>query len=312
MLGDRDYMRSDWSTEPYSPRWSEDSIVKKLIMITSAIFFIQYLTRNFSTQYTQRMLYDWGGLTSYLWLSVPTLPEFWRFGTYMFVHGSLMHILLNMWVLFVFGKPVEQQLGPRVFLKLYLLSGLVGALSWVVFNMSSKIPVIGASGAVFGVMGAAAILLPNRQILLLFPPVVMKVRTLVICLAIIDIVMLYNANTGIAHLAHIGGLLGGYIFTRSHVKRHQTDRMRGRSDTGRGMSGALRRVKTGFGKLVNVPHRHTPDLRFVGKRSVLDDETITSEIDPILDKIGKYGMTSLTTAEKAVLERARDNLKDRR
>jgi len=307
MLGDRDYMRNEWSNQHHVPRSRETSAVKILIIINTVIFVLQYMTSGIPTQYTQGMHYSQGGITSYLWLSVERLPEFWRFITYMFVHGGFMHIFFNMWALYLFGKPVEERIGSFVFMKLYFLSGIIGALSWLIFNLDSKSPVIGASSAVFGVMAAAALLLPDMKILLLFPPVVMKVKTLVICLSIIEIVMLNQLHSGIAHLAHLGGLLGGFIFikkylTRDYQSKHHVS----------GFNSFLRRLKQQSSNLFGGSTTHSPDLRFVRDEDddeLLNEDTINAKIDPILDKIGKSGMKSLTIKERRLLDKAREKLK---
>ena len=265
------------------------------------------MTNSIPTQYTQGMHSSWGGITSYLWLSVDRLPEFWRLITYMFVHGGFMHIFFNMWALYLFGKPVEERIGSFVFMKLYFLSGIIGALSWLFFNLESKSPVIGASGAVFGVMAAAALLLPDMKILLLFPPVVLKVKTLVICLAVIEIVMLNQLHSGIAHLAHLGGLLGGFIFIKKYLNRGGQ-----RSHRVSGLDAFLQRMKQQTSSLFGESTTHSPDLRFVRDEDddeLLDENTINAKIDPILDKIGKYGMKSLTTKERRLLDKAREKLK---
>jgi membrane associated rhomboid family serine protease len=291
MLGDRDYMRNEWSRQGGSYSHQRTSVVKKLIVINTLLFVLQWVTND--------------EITQSLWLSAPTLPEFWRLGTYMFVHGNLMHLLLNMWILYMFGKPVEEKLGSYAFLKLYILSGVIGALSWVMFNLKSTVPVIGASGAVFGVMGAA-LLFPNMQILLIFPPVIMKVKTLVICLAIVDFLMLYSPQTGIAHLAHLGGLLGGFLFTKRALLK-KTRMTPGRH----GLGSILHRMKSNLSGSSYDSRVGPTHLKFVDDDEDLDDEKlISTEIDPILDKIGNYGMRSLTPREKKILDRARERLKD--
>ena len=288
-------MRSGGAYETFKPNWHESSVVNKLIIFTSIIFVLDSLNR---------------GLTPLLWLSVPSAAEFWRFGTYMFVHGNFMHILFNMWSLYIFGKPVEQKLGSSAFLKLYLISGVIGGVSWVLFNLRSTIPLVGASGAIFGVMAAAAMLFPSMQIMLLLPPVTLKVKTLVICLAIVNILMLYKVNSNIAYLAHLGGLLGGFLFIKKYLSQNQR-RQSIFDNKGHGIGTLVQTMKSSFGKKVNTSEKHAPDLRFVTKdHSPNEEDIITTEIDPILDKIGKFGMQSLTTNERKILERARDKLKD--
>lgn len=304
MLGDRDYMRSDWGYDTGTSRGARPMVIK-LIIACLVIFVIQCITRYQPTSYTARAHYSWQGITSYLWLSVSTWKEFWRFGTYMFVHGGWSHVILNMWGLYVFGKPVEERIGAVHFVKLYVLSGLIGGLSWFLLNLRSNAPVLGASGAVFGVMAAAAMLLPDMRLFLLFPPVVLKVRTLVFCLAVIEVAMLYNENTGIAHLAHLGGLAGGFLYVNRMLKApsyrpYAVD-----------APGIWFRLRSWWRNLFGSK-RYDPDIRFVGDDEVVnDDEVMSDQIDPILDKIGKHGMKSLTNAERRILDRARERLKHR-
>ncbi len=142
--------------------------------------------------------------------------RFWQLVSYMFLHGNWLHLLLNMWGLYLFGTHVYQRLGTKRFLTLYVLSGISGSLFWLLFNWSSRSSVIGASGAVFGVVMAAAVLSPDMRIMLVFPPVPMKLRTLVFVFAGIEIFSeLSNVQGGVAHLAHLGGFLGAYIYMRT-------------------------------------------------------------------------------------------------
>ena len=152
MLGDREYMRPGRPYGNYVSYWNQGLVVNKIIIANVVIFAIQFLTSS-----------PFGGLTSVLWVSVPALKEplgFLRIITYMFVHGGFWHLCINMWSLYIFGKPVEERTGPVVFLKLYFVSGIIGGLCWVLSNLNSTIPLVGASGAVFGVMAAAAMLFP--------------------------------------------------------------------------------------------------------------------------------------------------------
>jgi hypothetical protein len=222
----------------------------------------------------------------------------------MFVHGSFMHLFFNMWALFLFGRLVEDHIGTTGFLKLYFMSGILGAVIWLIFNMSSKVPVIGASGAIFGVMAAVAMLFPDMKLFLLFPPVVLRAKTLVICLAVIDIVMLSQMHTGIAHLAHLGGLLGGYLYIKMLLP--------GSRNSGRNqrkshfISGMLASIKS----LFTPRNEYQRQFTFHEEEHIPEDELISTRVDPILDKIGKFGMKSLTPQEKKILERAREKLKE--
>lgn len=142
--------------------------------------------------------------------------KLWQFVTYLFLHGDILHIALNMWCLYLFGKYVLTRLDTRQFLTLYFLSGISGAVLWLLFNWGSVVPVIGASGAVFGVMMAAAMFYPNKQIMLIFPPIPMTLKTFVAIFAVIEILSEFsNSQGGVAHLAHLGGFLSAYVYIRT-------------------------------------------------------------------------------------------------
>ncbi len=141
--------------------------------------------------------------------------KLWQLVSYQFLHGSLMHLFFNMWGLYLFGKHVLRRIGTQRFLTLYFLSGISGGILWLAFNWGSRIPVIGASGAVFGVMMAAALYFPDMRIMLLFPPIPMKLRTFVLVYGAIEIFSdLSTLQSGVAHLAHLGGFLAAYIYIR--------------------------------------------------------------------------------------------------
>lgn len=300
MLGDRDYMRSGDTYGSISTSWKEKSMVNKLIIINVAIFILQQFT----------------GLTPYLWLGGGRLAEIWRLFSYMFAHGNVPHILFNMWQLYVLGKAVEQKMGASLFLKLYLTTGVVGGLSWLISDLvwgSGQGRLVGASGAIFGIMAAAALLFPKMQVMLLFPPVVLEVRTLVICLALINILVGVAGHDNVAQVAHIGGLIAGYLFVKKLLTNRQPRRRdEHRVNNSNGIGSIVQTMKTSFGKKITPKKDRTPDLRFVEEeRYTDDDDIITSQIDPILDKIGKHGMQSLTITERKILEKARERLKDR-
>jgi membrane associated rhomboid family serine protease len=140
----------------------------------------------------------------------------WTFVSYMFVHAGLLHLLANMLMLYVFGTAVEARLGSRNFLLYYLFCG-VGA---AVFSLllASVMPVgafVGASGAVLGVAVAFALFWPDAELLVFPIPVPIKARTLVIALVALDVIgsQLWPGD-GIAHIAHVGGALFGYLYFR--------------------------------------------------------------------------------------------------
>ncbi len=137
----------------------------------------------------------------------------WQLLTYGFLHGSVMHILFNMFMLWMFGRELEMVMGPRRFLT-YYLTCVVGAgiVQLVVAEMQGGgYPTIGASGGVFGILLAFGMTFPNRMIMLLFPPIPMRAKYLVVLAGLME---LYFGATGsapgIANFAHLGGMLFGF------------------------------------------------------------------------------------------------------
>jgi membrane associated rhomboid family serine protease len=134
--------------------------------------------------------------------------------TYAFLHGSFPHIFLNMFAIFMFGRALEDLWGPRRFLVFYFASVLAAAITQVVFtavtDMAARTE--GASGGVFGVLLAFAMYFPRQRIMLLFPPIPMPAWVFVTLYAIAELVMgVAGTQEGVAHFAHLGGMLGGAL-----------------------------------------------------------------------------------------------------
>jgi len=145
----------------------------------------------------------------------------WQLLSYGFMHGGLGHVLFNMLALVMFGAPLEQTWGERRFLT-YFLVCIAGAglcqLLVVTSSFSNNgmlIPTVGASGGVFGLLLAYGMLFPNHRVMLLFPPIPMKARTLVIVYGAISLLFgVSGTQSGIAHFAHLGGMLFGWLTLR--------------------------------------------------------------------------------------------------
>ena len=144
----------------------------------------------------------------------------WQLVSYMFLHSNMpLHILFNMYMLYIFGIPLEQTWGPRRFLFYYFFTGIGAGLTILALNTylgdsSYYIPTIGASGAVFGVLLAFGMLYPNIELRLLLPPITLKAKYLVIIYAGINIYLLFSTGGqgGVSYIGHIGGLLFGLIY----------------------------------------------------------------------------------------------------
>jgi membrane associated rhomboid family serine protease len=142
--------------------------------------------------------------------------EPWQLLTSAFLHGGVAHIALNLYALFSFGGMVERALGSRRFAWLYFASVLTaGAVQLLVVTATVEhgvVPTVGASGGVFGVLLAFAVLFPHSRVMLLFPPIPMKAWVLVAGYAAIELASgVFGTSQGVAHFAHLGGMLGAAI-----------------------------------------------------------------------------------------------------
>ena len=190
-------------------------ITKTILTLNVVIFLLQFIT--------QGRLF----LSFALWPpgTLGDAPQFqiWQLLTYSFLHGSVTHLFFNMLGLFMFGGDVERVLGSKRFLKFYFASVLAAALAHLIVGSWLKLPplpTIGASGAVFGILLATAIYFPRRRIMLLFPPIPMQARLFVFLYGMLELYLgITGTAMGIAHFAHIGGMLGGWLMLNHWKKR---------------------------------------------------------------------------------------------
>ena len=217
----------------------------------------------------------------------------WTFVSYMFVHAGLLHLLANMLMLFVFGTAVESRMGSRNFLLYYLFCG-VGA---AVFSLmlATVMPVgtfVGASGAILGVAVAFAMFWPDAELIVFPIPVPIKARTLVIGLVVLDVIgSRLWPNDGIAHLAHVGGALFGYLFFRAQLLSQRSAAAPARTVE------RVVMVQSGSAE----PERRTPVTPMRPRRRA-ESDPVAAEVDRVLDKISEKGISSLTPAERSFLD----------
>ena len=204
----------------------------------------------------------------------------WTLITYMFLHGGLGHLFFNMLGLFFFGPRLEDQLGGRQFLWLYFISGLMGAVLSFVFSPSG---IIGASAAVFGVFFGFAYHWPRDMIYVwgIFP---IESRWLVLIMTALSLFGGFGGTgSGIAHFAHLGGFLGGFLYPRW-------------------MAGRSRAAQ--FQEKLATPAPTSNDLqRWTGIRGEEMHEVNRAELERILQKIKASGVASLTPDERQFLDR---------
>ncbi len=292
MLDDRPYMRS-----PYRAAWP----VAMIVVVVNAIVYGAQLITDIAYRGGQNP-FDF-----YLRLQPSQLLHgwVWQLFTFQFLHGGVLHLLLNCWMLYMFGRTVEDALGKRRFLEIYFGSGVAGgllhcALSWIFPTFFHNVPVVGASAGVFGLMAAFAVMnweQPITALVAFILPITMRAKYLVLVMAIIAVLGMLDRTSGIAHAAHLGGLLAGLIYVRYLVSNHSLfswERFR-RSEPKR--------------ELVKIPASQQPLWQRAKKSATGEElppeEFISKEVDPILDKISAHGIQSLSERERKILEAAR-------
>jgi membrane associated rhomboid family serine protease len=206
--------------------------IKNIIIINVLVMIMTALNENFMYE-TFSLFY-------------PTSPFFhwWQPVTHMFMHGGFWHLLFNMYTLYIFGSVLERVWGTKKFLIFYFVTGLGAALihtgvEWIQMQswlsqaaegsaaaMSSihalkMTPTVGASGAIYGVLMGYAMLYPDSVLTLMFPPVSMKAKWFVLIFAGIELVTgMTGVGGGIAHFAHLGGLIFGFLLIMYWKKKH--------------------------------------------------------------------------------------------
>jgi membrane associated rhomboid family serine protease len=246
--------------------WTE--IVKFLILSNVTIYAVQALFP------------DAGMFLRENFALVPALffqGQVWRLFTYMFLHGGLGHVFFNMLALFMFGSVLEREWGPREFLKYYLLTGLGGGLCYALFNFGSLVPTVGASGAIYGLLVAYAVLFPESVIYIWFV-IPMKAKWFAVVFGVIEFLASFQAGSQVAHLAHLGGMAIGYVYLK-----------RGRIS------------QRFFRRMHEALERREEEQR---RREEQNLDEIRREVDMLLDKINRVGMNGLTKAEQKRLEKA--------
>ncbi len=193
-------------------------VTKALLIANGIVFLLQWGLGN--TALSSFMLWPLGsGEYNPFAAGREFMP--WQLLTYGFMHGSFSHLLFNMLALYMFGGPLEYTWGPRRFLNYYLVCVIGAGLLqlavgwWTVSQGGAAYPTLGASGGVFGLLLAYGMLFPNQRIMLIFPPIPMKARTFVIVFGAIALFMGFTGlQPGVAHFAHLGGMLFGWLMIR--------------------------------------------------------------------------------------------------
>jgi membrane associated rhomboid family serine protease len=257
---EKGYRAYTYSVVPATTR-----VVRWLLILNVAVFILQ---RIFLDRYLDIL-----GLVPAAFLGRGFL---WQIVTYMFLHGSIIHIFFNMLFLWMMGSEIERQWGGKEFLKYYLVTGCGAGLVNVLVQPRASIPTIGASGAIFGIIIAFALAFPDREVLLYFF-IRIKAKYFALLVGALELLALIALpNAGIARFAHLGGLLIGYVYMKHESLVYPLKR-----------------------KVLNWEAKRADAAR---RSEEARQVWVREEIDRLLDKIGTQGIDSLSDKEKRFLE----------
>ena len=200
-----------------NPTSSKPIVTYFLISVCVFVFLLQLGSQSYKTG---QLFYSYGLIPSVLMghnqlpMDLYAVPAFATIFTSMFMHGGFMHLIGNMLYMWIFADNIEDNLGPSKFLIFYILSGIGAAMTQVLMDVQSQIPMVGASGAIGGVLGAYLINHPNARVLVLIPfgffSQFLKIRALYV-LGFWFILQFISSGGGVAYAAHIGGFVSGMI-----------------------------------------------------------------------------------------------------
>lgn len=259
--------------------------VQRLLIANTVVFLLQQTMPALTTQLA--------------FIPAIALARPWTIVTYMFAHGSFMHLLLNMLGLFFFGPPLEERLGSRDFLIFYLVCGLGGAALSFVFAFNA--PIIGASAAVYGILLAFAMFWPDMSIYIwgILP---VKAKWLVGFIFAMSVINAFGGRAdGVAHFAHLGGFAAAFLFLRIGGHKRSGGGVISR------LKGAMPQRRSGQNFTVVTGGRDTatprpPQAPPVRRRR--EDERLLDDLDRVLDKISTDGIASLSAEERRLLDEA--------
>lgn len=261
-------------------------VIRTIIAISVVVFIIQAIGNSIrvGNATVSQYIIEYLAFDPDLFTSI-TQP--WRFITYIFLHGSGFHLLFNLLWLWWMGRSVEQTIGPRSFSVLFLGSGIGGAFFHIALSfLYGTSYVIGASGAVFGVMVAFAYMFPRMPIMLLFLPPI-EARFVVAGLIALDVLFI-GAGDNVARLVHLGGAGVGYLLIKAHYE-------------GKDLSAFVRPIERLWKETPKKPKRKKNKNMYSVSDVEIVEEKNQSELDEILEKISKKGYDGLTKEEKKKL-----------
>jgi rhomboid family protein len=219
------------------PRYSTPYMTYFLIALNTVVFFFELSVRAQSPRALNGLIYEFGIVPSRFGAGFPGshmhLGAFLTILTSMFLHGGWLHIIGNMWVLWIFGDNIEDQLGHFAYLIFYLLCGLAAGITHILLNAGSTIPTVGASGAIAGIMGAYFLLYPRAKVLTLVPLIIFFTFWWLPAWIVLgywfllqffsgaatQVAVTSHGAGGIAFWAHVGGFVAGIVLIKVFPQR---------------------------------------------------------------------------------------------
>ena len=246
--------------------------IKVLVSVNFGIFVLQTLSN------AEGLFFPLFGLVPRMVWSELMI---WQPFTYLFFHGGIWHVLINMFVLWMFGSELERLWGRNHFLKFYFVTGVGSGLLTMLFSLQSITPIVGASGAVYGVLLAYGLTYPNRQIYL-YGIIPIKSIWFVIGIGMIAFMSSFNNISEVSHITHLSGMLIGYLMLKRPVE---------------------------WSSLWFSIRKRTLEYRVAQEeKKATYRQKIEKDIDIILDKINREGFDSLSQKEQDSLYRGSRSL----
>lgn len=321
---DRPYNREDynpreangWGRRPggggaFGGGFNWSSMTGWLIILNVAVFVLDLMTKG-TNQFGNLAL--WGVFS---FDTAIAQGQVWRFLSFQFLHANFFHLLFNMIAIYFFGPMIEKYLGSRRYIAYYLICGVAGAIMYLllfsagILITSPSAQMVGASAGIFGILAGAAVIAPDTRVMLMFPPIPMKLRTMaLVFLGISVFSVITNSQNSGGEAAHLGGAIAGFLLIRranllNFANRGTLIRNRPESNvsdsTPSDSMGKPASDRKSFSQRVS---------EYKSERDQKKQVSLEKEIDRILIKVKEQGLHSLTEGEKKTLQQETTRKRD--
>ena len=262
------YTSEGYTNKFFPPSFSSPNGVKFLLIVNLIIFLLVEIS-----SYKSEVFIFFGLSPAIIWNKY----KFWQLATYLFIHGGFFHIIFNMFVLWMFGKDLEREWGKKDFLVYYFICGIGAGLLSAIFNYNSYIPIVGASGAIYGLLVAYGFTYPDRLVYL-YGLIPIKIKHMIIGLGLIAFFASLSASqSNVSHITHLSGMFIGLLMIYFNIR--------------------WSKVKLWY---------YSKQLKNLNMNN--EKKSIQYNVDKILDKINTNGWDSITEEEQKYLNTASKTL----